>query len=157
MQREDGKLYHHICLAHWTGSQVCRSRKSRCHLPRSGLRLHRYTLSGYCGSRSARCLHAHKWEACIHTESHTKDTLSIGQQTATQHTFLVAVDFIRTIVLAVIEVVAAKDRADASTTGALELILLAYRFGRRHWWRSTVPHKSYLCALSRVTSQLKFQ
>lgn len=45
-------------------------------------------------------------------------------------------DFIRTIVLTVVEVVAAKDRADATAIGSLELILLAYWCGRRHFWRS---------------------
>lgn len=45
-------------------------------------------------------------------------------------------DFIRTIVLAVVEVVAAKDRADAMATGALELIFLTYWCGRSQFWRS---------------------
>lgn len=47
--------------------------------------------------------------------------------------FLIAVDFIRTVVLAVIEVVAAQDRADAETTGALELIFLTHWSGRSRW------------------------
>lgn len=54
----------------------------------------------------------------------------------TQHTFLIAVDFIRTIVLTVVEVVAAQDGADATAIGALELSLLTCWCGRRHLWRS---------------------
>lgn len=53
--------------------------------------------------------------------------------TRTQHTFLSAVDFIRAVVLTVVEEVAAQDGADASAVGAPELILLAYWCGRRHY------------------------
>lgn len=49
-----------------------------------------------------------------------------------RRTFLVAVDFIRAVILAVVEVVAAKDGADAAAVGAEELILLAHRLGRWH-------------------------
>lgn len=53
-----------------------------------------------------------------------------------QHTFLIAMDFIRTIVLTVVEVVAAKDGADATAIGALELIFLTYWRGRSRFWGS---------------------
>lgn len=64
--------------------------------------------------------------------------------TVTQPTFLIAVDFIRTIVLAVVEVVAAQDRADATAIGALEFIFLTYWCGGRYFCRSIgVTEKSF--------------
>lgn len=63
---------------------------------------------------------------------HAEDALP-RQHLAAQHTFHVALDFIRTVVFTVVEVVAAKDGADATPIGALELILLAYGRGWRHF------------------------
>lgn len=54
---------------------------------------------------------------------------------AARRTFLIAVDLIGAVILAVIEVVAAEDGADAAAVGALELVLLARRCRRRHFWR----------------------
>lgn len=62
----------------------------------------------------------------------------------TQHTFLIAVDFIRTIVLAVVEVVAAQGRADATAVGALEFILLTYWCGGRYFCRSIGGHREVI-------------
>lgn len=50
-------------------------------------------------------------------------------------TFLVAVDLIRAVILAVVEVVAAEDGADAAAVSALELVFLARWCRRRHFWR----------------------
>lgn len=61
---------------------------------------------------------------------------------AAQHTFLIAIDFIRAVVLAVVEVVTAKDGADATAISALELILLAYWCGRSYFWWSIVAKKT---------------
>lgn len=54
---------------------------------------------------------------------------------AARRTFLIAVDLIRAVILAVVEVVAAEDGADAAAVGALELVFLARRCRRRHFWR----------------------
>lgn len=54
---------------------------------------------------------------------------------AVPRTFLIAVDLVRAVVLAVVEVVAAEDGADAAAVGALELIFLAYGCSRRHFWK----------------------
>lgn len=53
------------------------------------------------------------------------------------HTFLIAVDFIRAVVLTVVEVVAAQRRADAAAIRALELILLTNWWGSRCCWKTT--------------------
>lgn len=55
-----------------------------------------------------------------------------------RHTFLIAADFIRTVVLAVVEVVAAQDGADATAIRALELVLLARQFGGGDFLERTV-------------------
>lgn len=68
---------------------------------------------------------------------HSPSQPSRRQCAAAQLTFLIAIDFIRTVVLAVVEVVAAKDSADAAATGALELVLLTYWCGREQFWRNT--------------------
>lgn len=54
---------------------------------------------------------------------------------AARRTFLIAVDLIRAVIPAVVEVVAAEDGADAAAVGALELVFLARWRGRRHFWR----------------------
>lgn len=75
---------------------------------------------------------------CKHTgELHSHLQLSRRRCDAAQRTFLIAIDFIRAVVLAVIEVVAAKDSTDAAATGALELVLLTCWFGREQFWRNT--------------------
>lgn len=66
------------------------------------------------------------------------------QCSTAQHTFLVAVDFIRAVILAVVEVVAAKDGADASAVGAEELVLLAHRLGRWHYSGKMMRRVCYL-------------
>lgn len=65
------------------------------------------------------------------------------QRGAVQHTFLVAVDFIRAVILAVVEVVAAKDGADAAAVGAEELVLLAHGLGRWHCSRKIMKRVCY--------------
>lgn len=54
---------------------------------------------------------------------------------AARRTFLIAVELIRAVILAVVEVVAAEDAADAAAVGALELVFLARWCRRRHFWR----------------------
>lgn len=54
---------------------------------------------------------------------------------AVPRTFLIAVHLVRAVVLAVVEVVAAEDGADAAAVGALELVFLAYGCSRRHFWK----------------------
>lgn len=130
------KSYLHICYGHWPGSRVCRSRKSQCHSPHSGPHHRLHTLSCYCGSHSALYLRAEKHLACSHADNPSHNVHCQDNYRTAQRTFLVAVDFIRTIVLAVVEVVAAQDGADATAAGALELILLTYWCGRRHFWKS---------------------
>lgn len=60
-------------------------------------------------------------------------------------------DFIRTIVLTVVEVVAAKDGADATAIGALELIFLTYWPGRSRFWGS---HSEQIIPIPGFTSHL---
>lgn len=76
------------------------------------------------------------------------------QHLAPQRTFTITFDFIRAVVFTVVEVVAAKDGTDATPIGALELILLAYWCGWRHFWRNEDSESDSSAVSARSFQQL---
>lgn len=68
---------------------------------------------------------------------------------ATRRTLLIAVDLIGAVVVAVIEVVATEDGADAAPAGALELIFLAHGYRRRHFWKQAQARAVFALAFYR--------
>lgn len=97
--------------------------------------------------RQSLCTLSARTESQDQSVSCEKDDETARRRTTTaalRRTFLIAVDFIRAVILAVVEVVAAKDGADASAVGAEELILLAHGLGRWHWSGKRMRRVCYL-------------